>query len=116
MRNTRTKNPKEHVLTGEQIDAMTDAQRAKLVAELEAETPEQRLARAKPLNAKQRKTWRSIKKKLGRPRIGKGSQPISVTLEKDLLKRADAYAKQHGLKRAEMIAHGLLRVMRETNS
>ncbi|HEY8749196.1 MAG TPA: hypothetical protein VIM11_14535 [Tepidisphaeraceae bacterium] len=108
------KKPEERVLTGRMIDAMTDAQRAKLAAELEAETPEQRLARSKPLNAEQRAFWRKIKKKMGRPRIGKGSKPISLTLEKDLLKRADRFAKQHGLKRAEMIAQGLRAVMGET--
>jgi hypothetical protein len=90
---------------------MSDAERAKLVAELEGESPEQRLARAKPLNAKQRATWRAIKKKMGRPKIGKGSQPISLTVEKDLLRRADAYAKRHGLKRAELVAEGLRLVL-----
>lgn len=95
------------ILTGEMIDSMTDAQRAKLVAELDAQTPEQRLARAKPLNATQRSTWRGIKRKLGRPKIGRGSKPISLTVEKDLLKRADAFAKRQGLKRAELVAQGL---------
>jgi len=56
------------------IDAMTDAQRAKLAAELEAETPEQRLARSKPLNAEQRAFWRKIKKKMGRPTDREGFQ------------------------------------------
>jgi hypothetical protein len=102
---------KTRILTGKSIDAMSDAERARLAAELDAETPAQRLARAKPLNAKQRATWRAIRKKMGRPKIGKGSQPISLTVEKDLLKRADAYAKLHGLKRAELVAQGLRLVL-----
>ncbi|HEY8749468.1 MAG TPA: hypothetical protein VIM11_15895 [Tepidisphaeraceae bacterium] len=104
------------VLTGESIDGMTNAQREKLVAELEAETPEQRMRRARPLSAQQRATWRRIKKKMGRPRVGEGSKPISHALEKSLLKRADAYAKRHGLKRAELIAQGLRAAMGETRS
>jgi hypothetical protein len=115
MRNTTDskKKQEEYVLTGEAIDAMTDAQRAKLAADLDTETPEERLARAKPLTAEQRATWGRIKAKIGRPKVGKGSQPISLTVEKGLLKRADAYAKRHGLKRAELVAHGLRVVLGE---
>jgi len=112
----RAPRPRERALTGEAIDAMTDAQKAKLVAELDAETPEQRLARSKPLNAGQRAVWRRIKKKMGRPRVGKGSKPISLTLEIGLLKRADAYAKAHGVKRSELIAQGLRTVLGEATS
>jgi hypothetical protein len=104
----------EEVLTGQSIDAMTDAERANLVAELDSETPEQRLARAKPLNDVQRKTWRAVRRKMGRPKTGLGSQPISLTVEKGLLRRADAYAKRHGLKRAELVAEGLRLAMGET--
>jgi len=35
-----------------------------------------------------------------------------VTIELDLLKRADRFAKQHDLKRSEMIAQGLELVMK----
>jgi hypothetical protein len=63
---------KEKILTGRSIDAMSDAERRELVAELDAETPEQRLAKAMPLNAKQRATWRGIKKRMGRPKVGAG--------------------------------------------
>ncbi len=41
------------VLTGEKFDAMTDEQRAAVFAELEAETPEQRQARSRPMNAEE---------------------------------------------------------------
>ena len=108
--------PRERILTGEAIDAMTDAQKAKLVAGLDAETPDQRLARSKPLNAGQRAVWRRVKKKMGRPRVGKGSKPISLTLEIGLLKRADAYAKAHGVKRSELIAQGLRTVLGDAKS
>jgi hypothetical protein len=101
-------------LTSRKIQAMSDAERAKLIADIEAESPEDRLARSKPLNAEQPATWNRIKKNLGgRPMIGKGSKMVAVTIERDLLKQADAYAKKHGLKRAQLIAHGLRRVIRE---
>ena len=38
---------------------------------------------------------------------------IAVSVERGLLKRADAYARQHGLKRTELIAQALRIVMGE---
>jgi hypothetical protein len=38
---------------------------------------------------------------------------VAVTIELGLLNRADAFAKKHGMKRAEMVAKGLLSVMGE---
>jgi hypothetical protein len=94
-------------LTGEAIDAMSNAQKARLVEELERQTPEQRLAESRPLNAAERAQWRRIQKKMGRPKIGQGVKAISLTVEKELLKRADAYAKRNGLKRTELFSKGL---------
>ncbi len=47
------------------------------------------------------------KRKRGRPRIGKGTQVISVSVEKGLLARADRLARRLRLKRAELVARGL---------
>ena len=43
----------------------------------------------------------------GRPKVGQGSERINVTVERGLLKRADAYAKANDVTRAELIARGL---------
>jgi hypothetical protein len=96
----------DDVLTGEKFDAMTDDERAEVIAEIEAETPQQRLARSRPMNAEERAWWKRTKKKLaGRPKLGKhGAKIVSVTVEKDLLKQADAYAKANGMKRSELFA------------
>jgi hypothetical protein len=100
---------KDNVLTGERFDAMTDEQRASVLAEIEAETPEQRRARSKPLNAEERAWWRRVQKKAkstaGRPKFGKGgTRIVSITVEKELLKQADRYARSHGLKRSELVS------------
>ena len=42
----------------------------------------------------------------GRPKLGKGTRVVSVTVEIDLLRRADAYARKAGLKRAELFTQG----------
>jgi len=42
------------------------------------------------------------------PKLGKhGTRIVSVTVEKSLLKRADAYAKANGIKRSELFARSL---------
>jgi hypothetical protein len=40
----------------------------------------------------------------GRPKIGKGAKKISISLEGDLLHKADALAKKKGVNRSELIA------------
>lgn len=47
------------------------------------------------------------KRKRSRPQIGKGTQVVSVSVEKGLLARADRLAKRLHLKRAELVARGL---------
>jgi len=47
----------------------------------------------------------------GRPRIGRGSKTIALTIELDLLHRADEYAKRNGLKRAQLVAKSLEALM-----
>ncbi len=51
------------------------------------------------------------KRKRGRPRIGKGTKVISVSVEKGLLARADRLAKRLRVKRAELVARGLQAVV-----
>ena len=50
---------------------------------------------------------RRAKNKGGRPRKGLGAQTISLTVEKALLARSDAYAKRLGISRAELVERGL---------
>lgn len=102
------KQAQNDILTGKKFDAMTNQERAKLIAEIESETPEQRRARSRPLNAEERAWWKSVQRKAGRPKLGRnGSKVVSVTVEKSLLKKADAYARAHGMKRSELFSMSL---------
>ena len=47
----------------------------------------------------------------GRPRVGKGTLKIHITLERGLLKEADNLARQKGLARSELIAAALATVL-----
>jgi len=71
------------------------------------------LSETRPLNAAERTTFNRVRRKAGRPRVGQGAKVVAVTLEKGFLKRVDAYAKRHDMKRAEMITKGLKIVMCE---
>lgn len=63
------------------------------------------------MNAAERKQWRNIRKKMGRPRLGKGVRRVMISLETDLLKKSDTFAKRHHLNRSEMISAGLRKLM-----
>jgi len=103
----------KHEMTGREFLSLPLRERQRVVAEIEAESPEDRLARSTPLTPALRRRWNKFKRGRGRPQIGKGSTVVSLSLEKDLLKRADAYAKAHGLKRSELLTRGLLSVLGE---
>jgi hypothetical protein len=88
----------------EKFLALSDAEKDAEVAPFEREIP---FSETRPLSAAQRKIWRKYKRRIGRPMIGQGAKTVAVTIERGLLQRADAYAKRHDLKRAELIARGL---------
>src|SRR5438477_7789199 len=87
--------------------ALPDAEKERIYNEIDAETSEERFRRSRPLNARERQQWRRFKAKMGRPKVGKGAKTISLTVERELLKQADAYAKLHGISRAKLVAQGL---------
>jgi len=60
--------------------------------------------KTRPLNRQERRLWERAKRGRGRPKIGKGARKISISLEGDLLHKADALARKKGMKRSELIA------------
>jgi hypothetical protein len=88
----------------ERFLALSDAEKDAEVAPFEKGTNPKDW---KPLTPAQRKRWKRIQGKMGRPKIGKGAKMVAVSMEIGLLKQVDKYAKAHSMKRAEMIAQGL---------
>ena len=105
------KRSKHRELTGKDFDALPAAEKERIFQELESATTEQLLADSRPLNKKERAEWKRIKAKMGRPRIGKGTTNVSVSLEKNLLKAADRFARKHGMSRSELVARGVKAVI-----
>jgi hypothetical protein len=111
----KTKTKWQKIRTGRDFEALSDAEKEQLYDQLDRESPAQRLARSRPLTrseaAREREMRKAAKARMGRPVIGAGAKQVAVTLERGLLARADAYARQRGLKRSEMIARGLTLLM-----
>jgi hypothetical protein len=92
--------------------ALNDAQKDAEVAKFDKGVD---LHKTKPLTTQQRRLWNKAKRKRGRPRVGKGVEVISLSVERDLLRRADQVAKQQGISRAALFARGLLAALRDAS-
>lgn len=66
--------------------------------------------KARPMSGPERAQERRARRR-GRPRVGKGSQKIHITLERGLIKQADRFARQKGLPRSELIARALAAII-----
>ncbi len=66
-----------------------------------------------PPTPEAKKRLRNAKRERGRPRVGAGSKPISVTVERTLLSRVDRLAKRRNTTRSKLIARGLKAVLKE---
>jgi hypothetical protein len=97
--------------TGEEFDALKAEDKEKVWNYYNRVIPESELRDPTPSERAIIARQRRHNRKVGRPRIGKGAKMVAVTIELGLLRRADAFAKKHGMKRVEMVARGLLSVM-----
>lgn len=64
-----------------------------------------------PLGTRERARWEAARRKPGRPRRGAGAKVISVSVERRLLVRSDALAKNLGITRASLVERGLKAVL-----
>ena len=96
----------------EDFIALPDEEKERIWESYNREIP---LSETRPLNASERRQWVRIKKKMGRPVKGKGSKVISLSVERELLEKADRFAKKNGMTRAALMAAGLHAVMKRPN-
>ena len=93
----------------ERFISLTDAQKDAEVAPFEKGIDPKDW---RPLTLAQRRQWARIKRKAGRPKVGKGAKIVPVSIERGLLKQVDSFARRHKLKRSQMVAQGLRLVMK----
>ena len=90
-------------LTGQAFEALTEAEKQKIIDDLEHHREKFR----RPTRAELAELEPLIKRAAGRPKIGKGTKAVTVTIERGLLRRADALARAAGMKRSELFTQGL---------
>jgi hypothetical protein len=95
---------------GREFDALSYADKEKVWNYYNRKIP---LSETREPTTAERALIARMRKKAGRPKVGQGSKLVAVTIEKGLLNRVDAYAKEHAMKRAELIARGLRLVLGE---
>lgn len=87
---------------------MNKAELAAATAEFDREFVEDEF---KPLTPSQRAKWERLQRKPGRPKIGNGVKVISLSVEQNLLARADRLAKKLKISRAQLVRRGLEAVL-----
>lgn len=97
-------------LTGQVFDAMSPAQKQAVYDEIDSMSRDELLAKLRPARPADIARARRIVRR-GRPKIGKGTRQISITVEADLLKEAEAYSRKNGLKRSELISQALRQML-----
>ena len=60
--------------------------------------------KSRPLTPSERKRWRNLKKKRGRPKVGRGFKRISVSIERGLLGRVNVLARRRRVNRSRLFA------------
>jgi hypothetical protein len=59
---------------------------------------------SRPLTSAERDQWEKVRRKRGRPKVGKGFKRVSLSLEQDLLRRVTSLAKKRRISRSRLIA------------
>ena len=80
---------------------MTDDELAEATKEFDAPFV---VDKSRPLTPSERKRWRNLKKKRGRPKVGRGFKRISVSIERGLLGRVNVLARRRHVNRSRLFA------------
>ena len=97
------------MMTGEDFEALSAAEKEKIFRDLERKGPEQLLKESTALSSEQRAAWANAQRKMGRPKVGQGVKVVSISIEKGLLAEVDWVANKLGVKRAQYVAQALRR-------
>jgi hypothetical protein len=94
---------------GAEFDALSPEEKERVWKSYNRKIP---LSETRPLTAAERKSFEADRRRgPGRPVRGRGAKPVNVTIEKGLLERADRYAADQGITRAELVARALDRLL-----
>ena len=106
---------KRRSIIDEFID-LPDEEKERIYQEIDRQSPEELLARSRPLNTKERALWRSFQARTRFLSDPKNLKRISITLDARLLRRADAHAKKYGYTRAQLVTRALNAILDRASS
>lgn len=89
------------------FEDLSAEEKERIFRDIDEAPPGKLWSESKPLTAADRRRFERVKKKLGRPKVGNGARVVSVSVEKELLDSADAFAKRQGIGRSELFVCGL---------
>lgn len=95
---------KKRISAVDRFLALPDAEKDRVASRFDAEFVAEQ---SRPLNAAERRQWAKARRRPGRPKVGLGAKVISISVERGLLKQADALAKKQRISRAELVAKSL---------
>ena len=95
----KRRKPYENMTAAELAEATKEFDRSMVINEF------------KPLTPEGKKIWERLKRKRGGQQIGEGCQKVLVTVERGLLRQADALAKRLKKSRAALVSDGLRAVL-----
>jgi hypothetical protein len=103
---TKTKKSKQ-VSGYDAFMALSDVEKERVWESFNREIP---LSETSPLTAADRRLHEKARRR-GRPRTGEGAEPVTLTIERGLLRRTDAFAARTGLTRSQLVAMALTQLL-----
>jgi hypothetical protein len=109
----KTRKPKtDKVSPVDAFLALPDAEKERVWASFNREIP---LSETRAISTKERREHEQARRR-GRPKKGEGAEPVTLTMERGLLRRADAFAAQSGLTRSQLVATALANLLPTENT
>jgi len=84
------------------FESLSDAQKEELYSDCEQAAPKP----GTPLTPVQQRLHKRARRR-GRPRRGKGARVVSLSIERDLLRRAERLARTQGISRSDLFCRGV---------
>lgn len=88
---------------------LSDAEKDKVVAKFDEPFTS---LHGRPMSPGMKKLWEKARRKGGRPRVGRGSKRVMLSVEQGLLERADDLARRRQITRSELFAQGVLTMLK----
>lgn len=85
------------------FDQLSDSEKEVIFARMERIGP----GNSRPLTPTDKRRHQKAGLRVGRPRIGEGSERINISMERGLLRTADAFARKKQITRARLIAESV---------